>query len=112
MEMGLKNDVHLALATLETTAAVLLDQSATFDMIDHGTLLDCLNFWFGVGGAVLDWFKSYLSDCSKCVKIGSILSDAMKILFSGSQGSVLGPMLFSYMYILLPLAKSFIIISS
>ena len=37
----IKNDVHLALAIGEATAVVLLDQSATFDTTDHGTLLDC-----------------------------------------------------------------------
>ena len=74
---------------------MLLDQTAAFDTIDHSTLLDCLSCWFGVGGVVLDWFKSYLSDHSQCVKIGSILSDAKKFLFGVPQGSVLGPILFS-----------------
>ena len=58
-------------------------------------LLDCLSSWFGVGGIVLDWFKSYLSDCLQCVKIGSILSDTKKLLFGVPPGSVLGPILFS-----------------
>ena len=74
---------------------MLLDQSAAFDTIDHGTLLECLSSWFGVGGVVLEWFKSYLSDRLQCVKIGSILSDAKKLLFGVPQGSVLGPILFS-----------------
>ena len=39
--------------------------------------------------------KSYLSDRSQCVKIGSILSHAKKLLFGVPQGSVLGPILFS-----------------
>ena len=60
--LSIKNDVHLALARGEATAVVLLDQSAAFDTIDHGTLLGCLSSWFGVGGVVLEWFKSYLSD--------------------------------------------------
>ena len=93
--LSIKNDVHLALARGEATAVVLLDQSAAFDTIDHGTLLDCLSSWFGVGGVVLEWFKSYLSDRSQCVKIGSILSDTKKLLFGVPQGSVLGPILFS-----------------
>ena len=41
--LSIKNDVHLALARGEATAVVLLDQSAAFDTIDHGTLLDCLS---------------------------------------------------------------------
>ena len=93
--LSIKNDVHLAFAKGEATAVVLLDQSAAFDTIDHDTLLDSLSSWFGVSGVVLDWFKSYLSDCVQCIKIGSILSDAKKLLYGVPQGSVLGPILFS-----------------
>ena len=93
--LSIKNDVHLAFAKGEATAVILLDQSAAFDTIDHDTLLDSLSSWFGVSGVVLDWFKSYLSDRVQCIKIGSILSDAKKLLYGVPQGSVLGPILFS-----------------
>ena len=84
-----------ALARGEATAVVLLDQSAAFDTIDHSTLIECLSSWFGVGGVVLDWFRSYLSDHYQCIKIGSVLSDAKRLLYGVPQGSVLGPILFS-----------------
>ena len=84
--LSIKNDIHLALARGEATTVVLLDQSEAFDTIDHGTLLDCLSSWFGVGSIGLDWFKSYLSDRSQCVKIGSILSDAKKLPIWCSSG--------------------------
>ena len=74
---------------------VLLDQSSVFDTIDHDKLLDCLRKWFGVGGRCLDWFKSYLSDHTQCIKIGSVLSEVRKLKFGVPQGSVLGPILFS-----------------
>ena len=70
------NEAHLTLARSEATAAVLLDELAAFNSIGLGMLLDCSSSWFGVGGIVMDWFKSYLSGCSQCIKIGSILSDA------------------------------------
>ena len=91
----IKNEVHLALARGEATAVVLSDQSAAFDTIDHSTLIECLSSWFGVGGVVLDWFRSYLSDRYQCIKIGSVLSDAKRLLYGVPQGSVLGPILFS-----------------
>ena len=93
--LSIKNDVHLAFVKGEATAVVLLDQSAAFDTIDHDTLLDSLSSWFGVSGVVLDWFKSYLSDLIQYIKIGSILSEAKKLLYGVPQGSVLGPILFS-----------------
>ena len=51
--------------------------------------------WFGIGGSVLKWFTSYLTDHYESIKIGSTLSDVCKLLFSVPQGSVLGPLLFS-----------------
>ena len=92
--LSIKNQIHLSLARGEATAVVLLDQSAAFDTIDHDKLLDCLRKWFGVGGRCLDWFKSYLSDCTQCIKIGSVLPEARKLKFGVPQGSVLGPFLF------------------
>ena len=59
-------------------------------------LLDSLSSWFGVSGVVLNWFKSYLSDHVQCIKIGSILSDAKKLLYGEPQGSILGPIIFSH----------------
>ena len=93
--LSIKKEVHLALARGKATAVVLLDQSAAFDTIDHSMLIECLGSWFGVGGVVLDWFRSYLSDRYQCIKIGSVLSDAKRLLYGVPQGSVLGPILFS-----------------
>ena len=94
--LSIKNEIHPALTRGEATAVVLLDQSAAFDTIDHSTLIDCLTSWFAVDGAFLDWFKSYLSDCFQCIKIGSVLSEGKKLLYDVPQGSVLGPILLLY----------------
>ena len=93
--LSIKNDIHLSLSRGEATALVLLDLSATFDTIDHSTLLSCLQDWFSVGGSALKWFSSYLMECFQSVKIGSTLSDLQKLLFGVPQGSVLGPLPFS-----------------
>ena len=101
MLLSIKHDVRLALVRGEATSVVLLDQLAAFGTIDHGTRLDCLSSWFGVGGIVLEWFKSYLSDHLQCVKIVSNC-----LMFGVLQGSVL----YSFPCIILPSAKSFEII--
>ena len=44
----------------------------------------------------LDWFKSYLCDRYQCIKIGSVLSDAKRLLYGVPRGSVLGPILLLY----------------
>ena len=93
--LSIKNEVHLSLSRDEPSALILLDLSAAFDTIDHSTLLHCLQTWFGIGGSVLKWFTSYLSECYQSIKIGSTLSDLCKPLFGVPQGSVLGPLLFS-----------------
>ena len=90
--MSIKNEVHLSLARGESTALVLLDLSAAFDTIDHNILLGYLKSWFGLGGTVLKWFASYLSN--RC-QIGSTLSELSNLIYGVPQGSVLGPLLFS-----------------
>ena len=40
---------------------VFLDLSTAFDTVDHHVLLCRLQTSFGISGAPLDWFKSYLS---------------------------------------------------
>ena len=85
--LSIKNEAHLPLSRGKPTALVLLDLSATFDTIDHSTLLSCLSIWFGVGGSVLKWFTFYLTDRYQSIKIGSALSDVCKLLFDVPQGS-------------------------
>ena len=73
--LSIKNEVHLSLARGEPTARVLLDLSATFDIIDRNILLGYLKAWFSLGGTVLKWVASYLSNHCQTIKIGSTLSE-------------------------------------
>ena len=77
------------------TLLVFLDSSAAFDTIDHLTLLDRLRDKFGMYGVVLEWFRSYLTDRSQQVIIGSDRSRSMDVHYGVPQGSCLGPFLFS-----------------
>ena len=71
-----------------------LDLSAAFDTIDHDILLTRLCSWFGIHGSVLNWFKSYLSFRTFCVKCNDRFSSLHTSLYGIPQGSVLGPLLF------------------
>ena len=93
----IKNEIHLSLSKGMPMALVLLDLSATFDTIDHDTLLSCLSAMFGFAGDALKWFRSYLHHFQS-VKISSSLSNLFKLKFGIPQGSVLGPLLF-FLYI-------------
>ena len=77
----------------------LLDLLAAFDIIYHTILLKRLQTSFGIDGLPLKWVKSYLSNRHQKVNIDNNLSDVLPILYGVSQGSVLGPQLFSmYFY--------------
>ena len=79
---------------------VLLDLSAAFDTLDHTLLLQRLHAEIGLDGSALDWFSSYLSCRSQQVLVGHALSAEMPLLCRVPQGSVLGPLLFSFLFTL------------
>ena len=57
-------------------------------------LLRRLQTSFGISGAPLDWFKSYLSSRSQRVSIPSALYDSLPLNWCVPQGSCLGPLLY------------------
>ena len=72
--------------------------SKVFDTLDHSILLHKLER-YGVRGAALDWFASYLKDRSLVAKITmgpsqTVKSDSCDITYGATQGSCLGPLLF------------------
>lgn len=72
----------------------MLDLSAAFDVINHEILFSRLEHTFGISGSALAWIKSYLSNRSQQVAIGSTLSDRKALTIGVPQGSVLGPRLY------------------
>ena len=73
------NDILMEMDSQHAVLLVLLDLSAAFDTVDHSVLLRKLQTSFGISGAPLDWFKSYLSARSQCVSIPGALSDGLPL---------------------------------
>ena len=96
------NDLLLAADDKNVSILALLDLSAAFDTLDHSILLKRLKS-FGFNDLVLEWFSSYLSDRSQCVKINNLFSNDVALPFGVPQGSVLGPLLYTLYTI--PLGK-------
>ena len=76
---------------------MFLDLKKAFDTVDHNILLKKFEL-YGVKGATLRWFVSYLSDRNQVCKVGRTLSSINHIKTGVPQRSNLGPLLF-YIYI-------------
>ena len=89
----LTNDILWNMECSDVTAFIAINLSAAFDMVDHGILLDVLQYWFGVTGMVRKWLDSYLSPRQFQVNIGKVYSEPIDLQFSVPQGSCAGPIL-------------------
>ena len=90
------NDVTLNIDKGKVTALTLLDLSAAFDTIDHGILIKHLSLLYGISGTALNWFLSYLTGRHQTIKIANCFSATLPTLCGVPQGSVLGPLLFTF----------------
>ena len=97
-EMALLRTTEFAHRTIdhdEATMLIALNISTAFDMVVHSTLLHCLSYSFGIYDAVLSWIKSYLSERSQFVRIGTASSKPTVCDCGVPQGLVLGSILFT-----------------
>ena len=88
------NDILMEMNSQHAVLLVLLDLSTAFDTVDHGVLLRRLQTSFGISGAPLDWFKSYLSARSQRVSIPGALSDSPPLDWGVPQGSCNVPLFY------------------
>ena len=91
--MKISNQIQKAIDNGNNACGVFIDLQKAFDTVDHNILINKLEH-YGIRGAALNWFKSYLSMRSQFVNINNTYSVTNTITHGVPQGSVLGPLLF------------------
>ena len=77
-----------------------LDLTKAFGIVNHEILLNKLNH-YGIRGITNDFFKSYLNNGKQFVKVNNSKSVYQSISCGVPQGSVLGPLFFLFISMIL-----------
>ncbi len=98
--MKVLNDITCALDNGRSCAAVFIDLTKAFDTVNHGILLSRL-YSIGLSETALGWIRNYLKNRCQRVQIKGSISDSLSIESGVPQGSILGPLLFTYILTIL-----------
>ena len=95
MMLGVTDEVLRGFDENLATIVIFIDLSAAFDTIDVEKFLEIMYEEMGVGGTVLQWFRSFLSGRTQRVKIENVYSNSLNVPCGTPQGSVLGPRVYN-----------------
>ena len=91
--ISITEEIRKALDNNEFSCGVFLDFQKAFDTTNHKILIDKLHH-YGIIGATLSWFESYLTNKIQQTIVNDTVSDKIELPHRVPQGSVLGPLLF------------------
>ena len=89
------SDIIDGIADSKIVVLSLLDLTSAFDTVDHDILLKRLEIKYGLSRTTLNWLRTYVEGRSQAVHMCGSMSSTRRITCSVSQGSVLGPLLFT-----------------
>jgi hypothetical protein len=92
--LKVSNDLRASFNRGIVSLLLFLYFSKAFDTINHGRLLKKLRT-FGLSDDAISWFASYLHDRVQHMSVGEKCSGWLDVNSGASQGSILGPLLFS-----------------
>ena len=92
------SDIQRMIGKGMCVVAVMLDNSAAFDTVDHRVLLHRLEHEYKIQGNALMLIKSYLTGRKFSIMINNEIGDPKDLLYGVPQGSILGP-LFYLLYV-------------
>ena len=85
--------INTAVSNKEYCIALYMDISKAFDCVNHKILLMKLE-QYGIRGAALKWFTSYLELRSQYININNMNSEHVYLNYRVPQGSILGLLLY------------------